>query len=59
MASAGEGTCPIERWVAVARMHLGTLVWALSAPHFREIMTLVPFDAAAAPEPSTCTGSGL
>ena len=47
MASAGEGAWPTERRAAVARMHLGTVVWVLSALHFREIMTLVPFDAAA------------
>jgi hypothetical protein len=40
-------------------MHLGALVLVLSALRFREIMTLAPFDAVAAPEPSTCTGSGL
>ena len=55
----GEGAWLTERWAGVARMHLGTVVWVLSALHFREIMTLVPFGAAAGPEPSTCTGSGL
>ena len=41
----------------MARMHLGTVVRVLSALEFREIMTLVPFDTAVGPEPST--GSGL
>jgi len=59
VVSMGEGAWLTERWAGVARMHLGTVVWVLSALHFREIMTLVPFGAAAGPEPSTCTGSGL
>ena len=47
VVTAGEGAWPIERRAAVARLHLGAVVWVLSALHFREIMTLVPFDAAA------------
>ena len=37
MVSMGEGACLTERRAAVARMHLGALVWALSALRFREI----------------------
>jgi hypothetical protein len=59
VASAGEGACPIERQAAVPRMPLGALVRVLSVLHFREIMTLAPFDEVGGPEPSTCTVSGL
>jgi hypothetical protein len=59
VVSMGEGAWPTEYGDirgSYAPRHRG---WVLSALHFREIMTLVPFDAAAGPEPSICTGSGL
>jgi hypothetical protein len=42
VVSTGEGACPIERQVTVARMPLGAVVWVLSALRFYEITAQPP-----------------